>query len=82
LLASNRLVVALLAGNGWRYLHSLRFALPSVFGEDKAPLDIMAFRTYEGAPLEARDRHCVVLVNLHQNHLSIADETTHRMRSE
>jgi hypothetical protein len=53
-----------------------------VFSEDQAPLDILAFRTHEGAPLEARDRHCVVLDNLHQNHLSIAEETTHRMRPE
>jgi hypothetical protein len=56
-------------------------AVAVLFGEYKAPLYVVAFRTYEGVVLEARDCHRVVLDHVQQNHFSSARHTTHHTPS-
>ncbi len=61
--------------NGWCRRH--RGGLRIASGEDQTPFHVMTCRTLESAPLEARDRHGVVLDNLYQVHFSVAGQTMH-----
>jgi hypothetical protein len=76
--------VALLAGNRWRNMrwHWHGIVVPTVLGEDQAPLYVVAFRAHEGVVLEAGGCHGVVLDHMHQGHLSVARHTTHRTHSK
>jgi hypothetical protein len=51
--------------------------LPSVSGEDKSTLNVVAGRTHEGVVLETADQHGLVLNYVHQVHLCAARKTTH-----
>jgi hypothetical protein len=63
-------------------MHWHGIVLPTVLGEDQAPLCVATSRTHEGVVLEAGDCHGVVLGHIHQDHLSAARHTTHRTHSE